>query len=147
MGRGPVGSGSMAVRRIFLGRVGRGPPGDDGGVCLREDRAAIFVATFSIQWRHMEVGALTHVGIRALKNHLSDYVARARNGDVIVVTDRGEPVARLEPVHPDSVAALRALASRLGTAWQGGKPRGVPLEDAVRLNEAQALSRAIEEDR
>jgi prevent-host-death family protein len=35
------------------------------------------------------------VGIRELKAKLSAYVSRAANGEQIVVTDRGKPVARL----------------------------------------------------
>jgi prevent-host-death family protein len=37
------------------------------------------------------------VGIREMKNRLSDYVRRARLGEVILVTDRGRVVARLTP--------------------------------------------------
>ena len=35
------------------------------------------------------------VGIRELKAKLSEYVGRATNGEQILVTDRGKPVARL----------------------------------------------------
>jgi prevent-host-death family protein len=38
------------------------------------------------------------VGVRELKNNLSSYLARAREGEEILVTDRGRPVARLVPV-------------------------------------------------
>jgi prevent-host-death family protein len=38
------------------------------------------------------------VGIRELKAHLSDYVARAAAGEAFTVTDRGEPRALLVPV-------------------------------------------------
>jgi len=37
------------------------------------------------------------VGIREMKNRLSEYVRRARQGEVILVTDRGRVVARLTP--------------------------------------------------
>lgn len=37
------------------------------------------------------------VGIRDLKSKLSEYVARAADGEEIVVTDRNRPVARLVP--------------------------------------------------
>jgi antitoxin (DNA-binding transcriptional repressor) of toxin-antitoxin stability system len=37
------------------------------------------------------------VGIRELKNKLSDYVRAVRRGDRILVTDRGEVVAELGP--------------------------------------------------
>jgi prevent-host-death family protein len=35
------------------------------------------------------------VGVRDLKNNLSRYLDRVRNGEEIIVTDRGRPVARL----------------------------------------------------
>lgn len=38
------------------------------------------------------------VGIRELRLNLSRYVARVRNGDEVIVTDRGQPVARLAPL-------------------------------------------------
>ncbi|MGQ0570621.1 MAG: type II toxin-antitoxin system Phd/YefM family antitoxin [Armatimonadota bacterium] len=38
------------------------------------------------------------VGIRELKNDLSRYLKRVRHGEMIVVTDRGEPVARVIPM-------------------------------------------------
>jgi prevent-host-death family protein len=41
------------------------------------------------------------VGLRALKSNLSGIVARARDGQEIVVTDRGAPVARLLPLSSD----------------------------------------------
>ena len=37
------------------------------------------------------------VGIRELKNSLSAYVREAQEGETIVVTDRGAPVAQLGP--------------------------------------------------
>jgi len=37
------------------------------------------------------------VGIRELRAELSRWVTRVRNGEEIVVTDRGKPVARLVP--------------------------------------------------
>ena len=38
------------------------------------------------------------VGLRELKNNLSVYVRAAREGETVVVTDRGEPVVQLQPV-------------------------------------------------
>lgn len=38
------------------------------------------------------------VGIRELRLNLSRYVARVREGVEVIVTDRGEPVARLSPI-------------------------------------------------
>jgi antitoxin (DNA-binding transcriptional repressor) of toxin-antitoxin stability system len=39
--------------------------------------------------------SMKEVGIRELKNRLSEYVRQVREGEVIMVTDRGEVVAEL----------------------------------------------------
>ncbi|MCL8207483.1 MAG: type II toxin-antitoxin system prevent-host-death family antitoxin [Actinomycetia bacterium] len=90
---------------------------------------------------------MTTVGIRLLKSRLSEYVNRTRRGEVVVVTDRGKPVARLEPLDPADTAAWRERAAQWGVAWQGGKPRGIPLDAAPVLRPDQTLARAVEEDR
>lgn len=90
---------------------------------------------------------MTTVGIRVLKMRLSEYVNRIRRGEVVVVTDRGKPVARLEPLDPAGTAAWRERAEQWGVTWQGGKPRGIPLDAAPVLGPEQALARAVEEDR
>ena len=38
------------------------------------------------------------VGVRELRNHLSRYLDRVRDGDELVVTDRGRAIARVVPV-------------------------------------------------
>lgn len=43
----------------------------------------------------MSLGDYMNVGIRELKARLSEYVKRAGDGEQILVTDRGRPVARL----------------------------------------------------
>jgi prevent-host-death family protein len=47
------------------------------------------------------------VAVTELRTHLSDWLARVRAGDEIVVTDRGVPVARLLGV--DAGATLEQL--------------------------------------
>ena len=37
------------------------------------------------------------VGLRELKNRLSRYIHRARSGETVLITDRGEVVAELSP--------------------------------------------------
>ena len=48
------------------------------------------------------------VGVRDLKNNLSRYLERVRNGEEVLVTDHGRPVARLSPVEA-STSGLAAL--------------------------------------
>ena len=43
----------------------------------------------------------SRAGVREVKNHLSAYLDRVRDGEEIVITDRGRPVARLTSVEPD----------------------------------------------
>ena len=50
------------------------------------------------------------VGVRDLKNNLSKYLERVRNGEDVIVTQHGRPVARLSAMdHPsDRLAQLIA---------------------------------------
>lgn len=41
---------------------------------------------------------MDRIGVRELRQHASRYLRRVRAGEVIEVTDRGTPVARLVPV-------------------------------------------------
>ncbi len=57
------------------------------------------------------------VGLRELKNRLSEYVRQVRAGKVVVVTDRGQAVAELRPpgeIPPGSKvdAAVARLVNR-----------------------------------
>jgi prevent-host-death family protein len=57
------------------------------------------------------------VGVRDLKNRLSEYLRRVRSGESVLVTDRGEVVAELLPpgqmkADPTIPAGLQALAKR-----------------------------------
>lgn len=51
------------------------------------------------------------VGVRELKSHLSQYLAKVRGGETIVVTDRGEPIARIVPTPPPTLppSVLKAI--------------------------------------
>lgn len=44
------------------------------------------------------------IGIRELRQHASEWVAKAKAGKVILITDRGQPVARLVPLTRDENA-------------------------------------------
>lgn len=48
-------------------------------------------------------GTMTETGIRDLRNHLSRYLDRVRDGEELTVTDRGRPIARIVPVDEDDV--------------------------------------------
>jgi len=66
------------------------------------------------------------VGVRELKDHLSDYLRRVRAGESLVITDRGQPVGEISPVeHRRVVERARALVRQGIARWSGGKPRGL----------------------
>jgi len=53
----------------------------------------------TVSYGYIEVMAVatsrTEVGVRDLKNNLSRYLDRVQEGEEVIVTDRGKPVARL----------------------------------------------------
>jgi len=59
------------------------------------------------------------VGIREMRQHLSRYAKRARNGESFVITDRGEQVARLGPATDRASVIDRLVADRGATRARG----------------------------
>ena len=41
-----------------------------------------------------------NVGVRELKQHLSEYLRQVAGGETLTVTDRGVPVATITPISP-----------------------------------------------
>jgi prevent-host-death family protein len=83
--------------------------------------------------------AVTTVGLKMLKENLAAYVTRARQGERVIITDRGEEVAELVPLSPERRAILRLVAEGRVT-WNGGRPlfppqgqpnRGRPASDVI----------------
>jgi prevent-host-death family protein len=51
------------------------------------------------------------VGLKTLKNKLSEYVRLAASGETVVITDRGRPVAEIVPPRGDPPSAEGRLLS------------------------------------
>ena len=51
---------------------------------------------------------MERIGLRELRQHASRYLARVAEGEVVEVTDRGRPVARLVPIRSDTWSDLVA---------------------------------------
>jgi prevent-host-death family protein len=90
------------------------------------------------------------VGIRELKNRLSEYIRAVGSGESVLVTDRGEVVAELTPPGQKSLdsgmpAGLAALARRgLVTPGSGSKDdagvyRPLPRRKRGKLGAAELL--------
>lgn len=65
------------------------------------------------------------VGVRELRQNLSVYLRRVKEGESLVVTERGREVARLTPSGPADSPIARLVAERGATM-----PRGDLLERA-----------------
>ena len=73
-------------------------------------------------------GVGVEVGIRALRDRLSEYVERVRQGEELVVTDRGRAVARLVPVDYERTLdrlVREGLVERAPAAGERRRPRRV----------------------
>lgn len=86
---------------------------------------------------------MMEIGIRDLKNGLSQCIKRVRGGETIVVTDRGQAVARIIPAGiPQD---LEALLTDRRISWSGQRfiaPTKVP-----RPKSGRSLSEYVSEDR
>jgi antitoxin (DNA-binding transcriptional repressor) of toxin-antitoxin stability system len=69
------------------------------------------------------IDAMKAVGVRELKNRLSEYLRLVRNGEEILVTDRGEVVAELRQPSPRVALPYPAL---LEVVRQGRARIGLP---------------------
>lgn len=68
------------------------------------------------------------VGVRELRNNLSRYLDRVRNGEEVVVTDRGRAIARVLPVGTER-ALDRLIAEGVVTpAPRPKRPAGRPMK-------------------
>ena len=62
---------------------------------------------------------MTDIGVRELKQHLSEYLERAERGELVRVTDRGRPKALLGPL-PGRARVEEGIAAGWITPALGG---------------------------
>ncbi len=90
------------------------------------------------------------IGIKELKNRLSEYVRLAASGEVVLVTDRDRVVAELSPPRPDRSPrvedALLAEAVRKGWLTPPLGPN-LPLPPRRPAAPLRTLLRELTEDR
>lgn len=88
---------------------------------------------------------MTTVGIRELKNNLSQYLRDVKRGKPLTITERGESIAILMPAasHPDTQIAQELSRKGVGT-WKGGKPKGAVRQVSVK---GKPVSQIILEER
>lgn len=64
------------------------------------------------------------VGIREIKNRLSEYLRRAKAGERVIVTERGKPVAVITRLGGVAEERIEGMIRERQASWGGGKPRG-----------------------
>jgi prevent-host-death family protein len=87
----------------------------------------------------------TTVGVRKLKEHLSEYLRRVKTGETIVITDHGQPVGRLVPVDQPLEAKLQAMIEAGSLAWSGQKLE--PMVPVARVAGEGSVADLLVEDR
>lgn len=84
---------------------------------------------------------MADVGVRELKQHLSEYLDRAQQGELLRVTDRGRPKALLGPL-PGQARVEQGISE--GWIRPGSEGR---LGPAKRHESGVSVSDALAEDR
>lgn len=65
------------------------------------------------------------VGIRELKNNLSQYLDKVKQGDNLAITDRGKIIAYILPAEKSpNYEELIRMVREDKASWKGGKPSG-----------------------
>ena len=90
------------------------------------------------------------VGVKELKNRLTQYLRRTKQGEEVVVTERGRPIALIQPL-PKSLTHIISREARLASLAAQGLitlPTRKPLK-RVRLVKVSGIpiSKTIVEDR
>jgi prevent-host-death family protein len=93
------------------------------------------------------------VGVRELKNKLSEYLRRVRLGESVLITDRGEVVAELLPPgqgqrDPSMPAGLQSLVRR--GLLTPGAPVGADLYPALPRSQSErrrSVAQLLDEER
>lgn len=89
------------------------------------------------------------VGLRDLRHHTSEVLARVRHGETVDITEHGRLIARIVPVEdrtPTPIMARLVESGRARLATRPGyRPRMLPGDGTERLS--QALKELRDEER
>lgn len=96
--------------------------------------------------------SLTEVGIREFRSHMSTYMERVKEGETIVLTDRGKPVGRVVP-EPEAAAhepetvedKIWKMVHEGKASWNG--QRFMPRKPTVKAPPGFSLSDLIIQER
>lgn len=89
------------------------------------------------------------VGIKELKNSLTQYLRRTKQGEEVIVTERGNPIALIQPIKAaDKAVSLEARLARVAAQGLVTLPTRKPLRRVRPIKTSgKPLSKIIVEDR
>lgn len=86
---------------------------------------------------------MTRIGVRELRQNASRYLEQVKAGETVEVTQRGELVALLTPVHPSQDVRLRLIAA--GRLIAAKEPFLVPRRRVAATDTASVLDELRDE--
>ena len=92
---------------------------------------------------------MSTVGVKELKNRLTTYLRKTKQGEEVIVTERGKPIALIQPIQSARQAeSLEARLARLSAQGSVRLPSRKPLRKVRRIRITGApTSQIILEDR
>jgi prevent-host-death family protein len=79
------------------------------------------------------------IGIRELREDLSKAIRRVRKGQVLEVTDHGQPVARIVPISPAIAGFAELVAAGMVRPPRTFGPLPAPLDLPSRMTSERAI--------
>jgi prevent-host-death family protein len=89
--------------------------------------------------------SMLRVGIRELKNKLSEYIKKVDLGETIIVTHRNKDIAMIEPIEPFDYKEIYPLIKEKKVSWNGSKPSNI--HKPIRIKTTKKISDFVIEDR
>lgn len=77
-------------------------------------------------------------GIREVKNRFSEYLRRVKKGEILLITERNVPIAKLVPTQGDEQVSVLTMVEQGMASWRGGKPQGVATPPVISGNKSIA---------
>lgn len=91
---------------------------------------------------------MSRVGVKELKNRLTYYLRRTQNGEEIIVTDRGRPIALLQQIEAGKPESREALLAQLAATGKIILPTATPNKRLKPMAyRGSSVGRAVVEDR
>ena len=85
------------------------------------------------------------IGISKLRNKLGEYLRLVKNGETIIVTERGKPIAQITPIKLTIDEKLQAAVDAGLAEWNGKKVK--PVKPVTENRSDQQISDLVSANR